>query len=476
MKSKNSKNPKNPKSSRSTRNPTGNAANPARAHAGFNLSAFLSLPVFKTRPAILTRLSRFALFAQLERICRDAGTALGELSWPERILHVLWLLGPFIFLIERTPADAWISVLAIAFLARSAIRRDGAWLKTWWVQSCFGFLWVCLFSAAFSALPGYAFEHALAWFRFPLFAMATVFWLARDKRLLYAMLLSVAVGLIVMCGILLAEFIIEGQKNGRLVWPYDDLVPGNYLAKAGLPAFILMAAFAVTRRSADAVLFAIAALVVMAVALITGERVNSIILVCSAVVASLFCRPRLARLAVVYLAGAVGLVAMLVFVDGLTDRFIAQTLAHLPYNTDSIYYAVMRAGFLPYLDNPVVGLGPATYRELCPVVLPAAERFACSNHPHNYYIQLMGETGTVGLVAGVLMIGCIFARTVAAGLAHRENVVAATAFVVPLALFFPIATNTDFFGQWNNSFMWSALALSLAAGNIKKGTGGRKAR
>ena len=46
---------------------------------------------------------------------------------------------------------------------------------------------------------------------------------------------------------------------------------------------------------------------------------------------------------------------------------------------------------------------------------------------------------------------------------NRANVVAATAFVVPLGFFFPIQTTADFFGQWNNIFMWSAIALSLAA-------------
>ena len=46
---------------------------------------------------------------------------------------------------------------------------------------------------------------------------------------------------------------------------------------------------------------------------------------------------------------------------------------------------------------------------------------------------------------------------------NRANVVAATAFVVPFGLFFPIQSTADFFGQWNNIFMWSAIALALAA-------------
>jgi hypothetical protein len=48
----------------------------------------------------------------------------------------------------------------------------------------------------------------------------------------------------------------------------------------------------------------------------------------------------------------------------------------------------------------------------------------------------------------------------------RANVLAATAFIVPLGLFFPIQTPADFFGQWNNIFMWSAIALALATRNL----------
>ena len=45
------------------------------------------------------------------------------------------------------------------------------------------------------------------------FAMATVFWLARDRRLLYAMILSTGVGMMIMTGILTVEMIVEGQKG-----------------------------------------------------------------------------------------------------------------------------------------------------------------------------------------------------------------------------------------------------------------------
>ena len=77
---------------------------------------------------------------------------------------------------------------------------------------------------------------------FPLFAMATVFWPGTDRRFLYAMLVSTALGMILMTGILTAEMITDGQKGGSLSWPFDDLVLGDYLSKVGLPAFTIMVA------------------------------------------------------------------------------------------------------------------------------------------------------------------------------------------------------------------------------------------
>ena len=185
----------------------------------------------------------------VKAILLDVKEALYGLPRWEKYAHIFWLLGPFILLIERTPADAWVTLLAITFLARTIIYRDGEWLNHFWVRAGFAFWLWCIFAGAVSDFPAYSVGEAIVWFRFPLFAMATSFWLARDKRLLYAMLLSTATGLVVMCMILTAEVLIEGQKGGRLMWPYGDLVPGNYVAKVGLPAFTIMVALAVSVRA-----------------------------------------------------------------------------------------------------------------------------------------------------------------------------------------------------------------------------------
>ena len=39
----------------------------------------------------------------------------------DRLLIGLWLAGPFIYLIERTPADIWLSLFGLIFLGRSVV-------------------------------------------------------------------------------------------------------------------------------------------------------------------------------------------------------------------------------------------------------------------------------------------------------------------------------------------------------------------
>ena len=80
-----------------------------------------------------------SLTQHLHLIIQGAKRAIKELPRWERPAHLFWLLGPFILLIERSPADIWLSLLAIVFVVRSAWHRDIDWLRHDWVRASFLF-------------------------------------------------------------------------------------------------------------------------------------------------------------------------------------------------------------------------------------------------------------------------------------------------------------------------------------------------
>ena len=399
-------------------------------------------------------------------IFQETGEALQSLTVWERAMHVFWLLGPFILLIERSPADLWLSVIALTFAGRSILLGEGWWLRFTWVRLAFLFWTVCLVSAASSSLPAYSLGEIFVWFRFPLFAMAVAFWLGRDRRLVNAMLLSVGVGMLTMCLILASEVFIVGLNNGRLSWPYGDLVPGNYLAKACLPAFVVVVAKATSADGRTAIFAAVIALISIVALVMTGERINFVIFACSGIVASVVWKPRVYRLVAVFAVKAIAVFSAIVAAPGLWYRFFHNFVQQIPIHGDSQYFRAMAPGFLAFKESTMLGIGPGNLRILCPELITGSEDYDCHPHPHNYYLQMLGEAGIVGLLTGALFLGSIIWACAKPALRDRRNVVVATMWIVPFAFFWPVASTADFFGQWNNIFMWSAVALALAGAQI----------
>ena len=58
----------------------------------------------------------------------------------------------------------------------------------------------------------------------------------------------------------------------------------------------------------------------------------------------------------------------------------------------------MGAGLVVFQTSPLLGIGPATHRYSCPEVIGINPEFRCDNHPHNFYVQLLAETGIVGFL------------------------------------------------------------------------------
>ena len=131
----------------------------------------------------------------------------------------------------------------------------------------------------------------------------------------------------------------------------------------------------------------------------------------------------------------------------------------------------MAPALIAFEHNPTLGIGAANFRNLCPdFIFDPIEMLHgdCHPHPHNYYVQMLGETGIVGLISGSIFLWSIVWSCFSARSKQRDNALLGAVWVVPFALFWPIASSADFFGQWNNTFMWSALALALASANLCK--------
>ena len=60
-----------------------------------------------------------------------------------------------------------------------------------------------------------------------------------------------------------------------------------------------------------------------------------------------------------------------------------------------LHHNLMITSLRIFDDNKIFGSGPRSYRNECENY--KINRFSCDRHPHNYYIQLLSETGLIGV-------------------------------------------------------------------------------
>ena len=160
-----------------------------------------------------------------QEIVRETGEALRSLTGWERAMHVFWLFGPFILLIERSPADLWLSVIALTFAGRSIARREGWWLGVKWVRLAVLFGQPALCLRPYPHCQPIHFRD-VCMVSLSLFAMAVASGSGKtgvccmrccyqsdghDDNVSYPSSRDFTVGV----------------NDGRLSWPYGDLVPGT---------------------------------------------------------------------------------------------------------------------------------------------------------------------------------------------------------------------------------------------------------
>lgn len=417
---------------------------------------------------------------QLSR--ENLGLEFKRANFYEKCILSLLLSLPFLFLIERTPADFGVSMIVILFLANSINGRIFTWDFPIWIKLCLVYSFSLAILGIFSEKPSHAIIESLIWLRFPLFCAAAVSLFTRFPNFLRMQLLLTAFGSIIMCLILFAELTYNfetwsnvGAFGGRLTWPYGDAVSGNYLAKFCLCILVLASTnygVELRKKSSGSSFFpsfshlhGVYLLFVFIFIVLTGERMNTIVLTSACGIAFfLTCldRPKILL--------CVGTVLILVFATlviiqpVIFFKFIYNFGFQVLNFSSTGYWHLWATGIDGFLSNKTLGLGTGNFRHLCEdIVVVVTPLQRCDNHPHNFLIQSFSEGGILGGLLYMSVITSIFLHVYKF---KRESDYHKTIWIIPVILFFPFRTNSDLFGQWNNLMLWYSIAQALAISRL----------
>ena len=112
-----------------------------------------------------------------------------------------------------------------------------------------------------------------------------------------------------------------------------------------------------------------------------------------------------------------------------------------------------------FIDSPLLGQGVNTFRLLCSADNFYINSLACSTHPHNFYIQLLAETGIVGVTFLLFFYLYCFMSFISLYFnkkSNRNNLYYAKYFIFLAFLinFFPLLPSHNFFNNWINIVLY----------------------
>ncbi len=385
-----------------------------------------------------------------------------NLKTSEKTLLIFWLLGPMIFMLGRFLSDLWLTIIVIVFIFYSLIKKNFFWISFPWTKSLFILIFLFLITAFFSNDPYFCLSETFAWLRFPLFLLAIQVFFKDKKEYCELMLISITLSLIVMLIIGYTEAIFFNKV--RLFWPFSNAIPGSYVAKALLPATILFSTILFSKKISVRIFSVIIIFLSAFYVFLSAERMSFIIILSSIMIVLYFSSSKkikiFAPITVCFL-----LVLIAYTLNQLNNeiyglkiaRYTSDLFIHLTDFKHSDYWAVWFSGINIFYQNPVTGIGPAYMAEICDSVKNVInQNISCQNHPHNYYIQMLAETGFVGPFALLY-----FAYSISKFCYVRSLSQVSYFWVIPVIFFFPIAQNGDFFAQTGNIFTWFPLSVAV---------------
>lgn len=115
-----------------------------------------------------------------------------------------------------------------------------------------------------------------------------------------------------------------------------------------------------------------------------------------------------------------------------------------------------------FKDNILFGKGPKTYRYYCNDERFKINRFSCSTHPHNYYVQILAELGLFGfafLLIAVLFILFESIKNILNRKKYSNYAICIYGFYI--INFWPLTTAGNFFNNWLSILMYLPLGFYL---------------
>jgi len=256
-----------------------------------------------------------------------------------------------------------------------------------------------------------SFESSLFYFRIGVFSCFIWYLIDRDKSILiyfyYALIICFSA--LIIDGYFqyfTGENLLKLKMTGRVSSFFgDEWIMGSYLSRL-FP--LLFALFLVKEKKKRFEIYFIGFLFILVDILIfmSGERSAFFFLNLSTIFIIILIKDYQKFRLVTFLIGLMGVFILSFHSPDLSIRMFkgpAQDMGFIESPNKATIFtpfhdSLIRTGYNAFKDKPILGHGPKMFRVLCKNEKYRTGIQPCAMHPHNFYLQLLVETGVVGFL------------------------------------------------------------------------------
>jgi O-antigen ligase len=329
----------------------------------------------------------------------------------------LLLTGPFI-------PDLIISLLSIFFLIISfRYKIYDLYLNKFFI--IFLIFWlICIISSLLSEHVLFSLKSSIFYIRIAIFALLISFLINQNKKILiyFYYFFMVTFSIIVIDGFvqyfigfnLIGYKLYEiGNSAFRLSSFFgEELILGSYLSRL-FPLFFVLFVIKQEKNYYEFAYAWVLFIFINVLIFLSGERASFLFLNISTIFILILIRSyKFFFISIFFLS--ILLNTTILFQDKrLYSRYIVSPINSIGINNmgnKNFFFSpehdsLFRTAWKMFLDKPFLGHGPKTYRLHCDNKKYSTGVSPCHTHPHNFYIQLLAETGLIG---ASFLIGLFF--------------------------------------------------------------------
>ena len=393
------------------------------------------------------------------------------MSFLTYLLPVSLLTGPFL-------PDFLLVIVSLIFLFHAYSKNHFYYFKSKFFLIFLFFYIYIVFNSLFSEFSNFSLKSSLIYIRYGIFTLAIWFLLDNKKNFkeyfFYSILFAFSLALIdgyFQYIFKISIFGYDAATHNRLNILYSNgWQLGSYLVRL-FPLALALAFYNLKPNKINSILIILSWILIDVLIYLSGERSAIVLMILS----NLFIILLLKNFRVIrffsFIIAIFTILMVTVYDSGVKSRNIDLTWNQIGMNQGNFnYFSYIHNGFVitglnMFKDNPLFGIGVNNYRKLCnkkeysyvnPMSTSAYVYEPCNTHPHNSYVQLLAETGIIG-IAFILFFGIYFFKLISIHIYYKirnkidlyiysdYQICLVACFLITL---WPIVPTMNFFNNW----------------------------